>query len=165
MSNNLQDLVTRYHTKGILVDANLLLLLFIGSYDPHRINKFKRTQERTFKDFKLLVDFLSNFRTIATTPSILTEVSNLSNQLPEHIREAYFLVFRQLASSFDESYKPSKDLCGLPQFSHFGLTDSGIIDLASETYLVLTDDFRLSGFLQKTGVDVINFEHLKMLLP
>ncbi len=54
MSDNLQALVTHYRTKGVLVDSNLLLLLFIGSYDPQRIKKFKRTQEYTFEDFELL---------------------------------------------------------------------------------------------------------------
>jgi hypothetical protein len=36
--------------------------------------------------------------------------------------------------------------------------------LAKGNYLVMTDDFRLAGYLQKEAVDVINFNHIRTLL-
>ena len=36
-----------------------------------------------------------------------------------------------------------------------------IIDLVKGQYLVLTDDFRLSNYLGKQGIDVLNFNHLR----
>jgi pyruvate dehydrogenase E1 component beta subunit len=43
MMGNVRDLVVRYGSAGILVDTNLLLLLFIGHLDLKRIESFKRT--------------------------------------------------------------------------------------------------------------------------
>ncbi|MCY7357876.1 MAG: hypothetical protein LH609_10485 [Rudanella sp.] len=62
---------------GLLLDTNLLVLLVIGQYDPKRINGHKRLQSYTSEDYDLLLGFMSLFRTFATTPNILTEVSNL----------------------------------------------------------------------------------------
>ncbi len=46
-------------------------------------------------------------------------------------------------------------------FSKFGLTDSAIIELVKEKYLVLTDDAILFQYLEKNRIDVINFTHLR----
>ncbi|RXH56370.1 hypothetical protein GRAN_3227 [Granulicella sibirica] len=48
-------------------------------------------------------------------------------------------------------------------FDPFGLTDAAIHSAAAET-LVLTEDFRLSGFLQTQGIDALNFRHLVQVL-
>ena len=44
-------------------------------------------------DYDLLIQVLRPFTRIITTPNILTEVSNLSNAIPEKRREAYFASF------------------------------------------------------------------------
>ena len=41
--------------------------------------------------------------------------------------------------------------------------DTGILRLARGKYLVLTDDFRLSQYLQKMEIDVLNFNHIRPL--
>ena len=159
----MQSLLDQYRTKGILIDTNLLLLYFVGSYDPEQIGKFKRTITFTVEDFQRLVMLISYFETVVTTPNVLTEVSNLSNQLRRWDKDIYSKVFSQLTEAFQETYRPSANLCTLPHFPSFGLTDSGIIDLAPETYLVLTDDGPLYGYLAGNGVDVINFNHIRPL--
>ena len=45
MTNYLDSLFARYRQKGILVDTNILLLLFVGSVNRKRISQFKRTQQ------------------------------------------------------------------------------------------------------------------------
>ena len=102
---------------------------------------------------------INYFETIVTTPNILTEVSNLTSQLPD----AYFQVFCESMTTFEETYMRSKNVCKLPHFNHFRLTDSGIIDLASEKHLVLTDDLELYGYLAGNGVDAVNFNHIRVL--
>ena len=46
-------------------------------------------------------------------------------------------------------------------FAKFGLTDTAIVKLVKDQFLVLTDDFPLSNYLGKQGVDVLNFNHLR----
>lgn len=49
------------------------------------------------------------------------------------------------------------------QFTKFGLTDCGILSFARDRYLVLTDDLRFADYLQRQGVDTVNFNNLRVL--
>ncbi len=162
-SSHIADLISRYRNKGLLVDSNLLLLYFVGAYDPERIATFKGTARFGPDDFDLLLRLVALFQRIVTTPNILTEVSNLSGKLREDEKRTYFADFAKLVPRFAEHYCESKEICALQHFKDFGLTDSGIIDLARGSFLVLTDDGPLVGYLQNAGIDVINFNHVRFL--
>jgi rRNA-processing protein FCF1 len=158
-------LLSRYKSKGILIDTNLLLVYFIAMYDSRRIESFKRVKSKAFsiKDLELLARIVGYFDKIVTTPNILTEVSNLSNELSEAERPVYYQVFASQVSFLNEEYVPSLRVCSLEHFNRFHLTDSGIIDLVKDKHLVLTDDFKLSGYLRSSGIDCINFDHLRVI--
>jgi len=158
-----EALLVQYKNKGVLVDANLLLLFFVGLYDRGRISTFKGTKTFTAQDFELLKVLFSYFSRVMTTPNILTEVSNLSNQLRENEKERFYSEFASGASRFHENYTSSAEICETEHFKKFGLTDSGIIAMVTGQYLVLTDDFKLSNYLQNAGVDAINFNHIRVL--
>ena len=151
----------RYRQAGILVDTNILLLLFIGAFDQDLIQRFKRTRQFTVEDYATLTSILGLFDKIATNPHILTEVSNLSGQLGEPARSEYFKKFSSDIILLEEENMASRDVATMQEFVRFGLTDTGIIRLARRRYLVLTDDFRLSQYLQNAGVDVVNFNHIR----
>jgi hypothetical protein len=157
------NLLRRYRRKGLLVDSNLLLLYFVGAYDPARISTFKGTYSRGFNenDFNLLAKVITQFEKIVTTPNILTEVSNLSNQLRSDEKRSYYGDFARQTRLLYEHYTASKEISVLRHFADFGLTDSGIIKLAKGNFLVLTDDFKLAGYLQNEGIDAINFNHVR----
>ncbi|MDY7004002.1 MAG: hypothetical protein SWX82_08580 [Cyanobacteriota bacterium] len=59
MINYIRQLFGKYKQKGVIVDTNILLLLFVGSVNKDRISKFKRTEQFLPKDYDLLVDILS----------------------------------------------------------------------------------------------------------
>ena len=163
MSNPLfSELVQRYCTAGVLVDTNILLLLFVGSIETRLIKQFKRTRERfEERDFDLIMSFLALFKSrIVTTPHILTEVSNLAGQLGSR-KKQFFPHFAKGISRLIEHYEPSANLARAGSFAKFGLTDAAIINLVQDQFLVLTDDFPLANYLSKQGVDVINFNHLR----
>lgn len=158
---HIEELLARYKSRGVLIDTNLLLLYFVGLYDQSQIQKFKRTLIFTVDDFDIIRNFINYFGKVVTTPNILTEVSNLSGQLPDAVRSAYYDDFTARFEVLEEEYVPSADICSLSYFRKYGLTDSGIASLVRDKYLVLTDDFRLSNFLQSSKIDVINFNHLR----
>ena len=85
-------LFEKYRNKGLLLDTNLLLLLLIGSGVPHLLETFKPIQNQGFKkkDFELLARACSFFKTLITTPHILTETSNHSGKVSEPHRRAGF---------------------------------------------------------------------------
>jgi hypothetical protein len=160
--NSLAEAINTYKDKGLLIDTNLLLLLFVGLHSRKGIQRFKRTSQFTPGDFDCLAGVVRLFKQVVTTPNVLTEVSNLLGQLPEG---AHFPVFQRFSlgiQHFQEQFLPSRELAQESCFPKFGLTDAGIVQSAKGRFLVLTDDFRLAGYLERRGIDVINFNHLRM---
>ena len=158
MTTAQESLLRKYFQKGILVDTNILLLLFVGELGRERIASFRRTEQFSPRDYDLLVDLLKRFKVIATTPNVLTEVNSLLNKLGEPARA----VFSKVLVLLEESYMPSKDIASLEwPFLKYGLTDCGIAELAQSKYLVLTDDLKLAFYLNQKGIDTINFNNLR----
>ena len=153
MTDHILGLIERHGSGGVLVDANILLLYFVGSYNREHVPRFKRTGQFTVNDYDLLVRVLSRFARVVTTPNILSEVNSLSAQMGEPAKTEYFEEFARGIATASQ----------LSEFPKLGLTDSGILHLAEDQYLVLTDDLRLCQFLEKAGVDVLNFNHIRLI--
>lgn len=161
MNEYVVGLRNQYRSRGVVVDTNVLLLLFVGRCDPSLITEFTRTRKFGGDDYKSLCRFLKPFDRIVTTPHILSEVSNLSRGFEEPARTQYWESFGSKITSLSEEYVASATAAQMSCFRHLGLTDAGIMHLAHGAHLVLTDDLELSGRLAKAGVDVLNFNHLR----
>ena len=159
----IRQLIAHYAGKGILIDTNILLLYFIGSFNQNLISRFKRTLQFTPEDYDTLLILLHPFARLVTTPNILTEVSNLSGHLGEPIRTNYFQFLAERIPSMEERYINSASIVEQESFKKIGLTDTGILEISKTRYLVLTDDFRLSQTLQSQNIDVVNFNHIRVL--
>ncbi|MBE9063029.1 PIN domain-containing protein [cf. Phormidesmis sp. LEGE 11477] len=158
MTTSQLSLLQKYFQKGILVDTNILLLLFVGELGRERISNFGRTDQFTPRDYDLLIELLKRFKVIATTPNVLTEVNSLLNKLREPARK----VFSKGLARLEEIYIPSREVASSNwPFLKYGLTDCGIADIAQSKYLVLTDDLRLASYLHQKGIDTINFNNLR----
>jgi len=161
MRDHIEQRIIEYRTDGVLVDANLLLLYVVGAYDPNWIERFKHTGAFTEDDFELLDRLLGQFQTIATTPPVLTEVSNFLGHLPKGPRRDCTELFRRLIPELDETHRASEELCEHRYFRQFRLTDTGIAEISEDTYLVVTDDLPLYHALANDEQAVINFNHLR----
>lgn len=166
MTREIFELIRQYARRGVLVDTNILLLYFVGMVRQERIAQFGRTEQFTPKDFDLLLTFLSNFSTVATTPGILTEVSSFINQLREPDRSACYAILALEISALQESYIPSQNVVSTDwYFAEFGLTDCGIAEVAKRhQYLVLTEDSKVANFLRLQQIDVISFKDLRLIV-
>lgn len=158
---DLPTIVSKYAGQGVLIDTNILLLLFIGSFDRALIPSYKRTRQFVVEDYDTLTSFLDNFSILITTPNVLTEVSNLAGQLGQRKEAFYRDVFTKSIQVLEETYVESKIAINEPVFSKVGLTDSTVICSAKGKYLLLTDDFELSQRFQHLGGDAINFNHIR----
>lgn len=161
MSLDIDQIIAKYRGKGIIIDSNLLLLFIVGTKDPDRITAFKRTKQFVIEDFMLVKRFIDLFKAVRTTPSILTEVSNFLNQLPEELKADFYTTFSDCIKNYIEVYEPCSSLSKNKYFIKYGLTDASIVAESKNDYLVLTDDFRLSGYLISQGITSINFNHLR----
>ena len=137
-----------------------MVLIAVGTYDPQRVLTFKRTLKYTLDDLQLMTRLLSHFGRRVTTPNILTEVDNLTRQLPEAEYEAIAITLAQLVADFFEVYFPSAGVLSNPNYSLLGLTDCATA-MAATGVLVVTDDFRLSNVLSGLGYDAININHIR----
>lgn len=160
--------IRRHLRSGILVDTNLLLVYLVGLYDSvsgyQVIDGFRYTRGRyTTGDFERLAAVMEQFGNRITTPHILAEVSNMLGHLADSARETCFGLMKEIIPSLEERGVPAGDLSRDNMFVQFGVADSGIRKAAAEPCLVLTDDYRLSGYLDKIGIDALNFQHIKLL--
>ena len=159
----LHPLVQKYRRKGILVDANLLVVLLVGKLGPAHLKNCRATKSKSFTpdDYSLLVQGVTKFDTLVTTPHILTEVSNLAGSLRDPLLGEFRAVFRAVVENMSEQSRPAMEIARDAHFLRFGLTDTAITLIAPGRYLVLTVDLPLCGLLQRRKVDVINFNHFR----
>jgi len=162
MSDHIVQLLQRHRSAGIILDTNILLLHFVGSLDRQLIPRFKRTDIFTIEDFHTLQALLAFTPKVVTTPNIMTEVSNLLGQLTGHQRDRCFALFAKGIELLEETYLASTSLAAMGEFQRFGITDAGMIHLARR-HLIITEDFKLSNSLSTAGVDVLNFNHIRMI--
>lgn len=168
MSSYLELLVDKFRAKGILIDANLALLYLVGSYDSRLIGngKYNKLSKYVLEDYELLVRLKKLFKKAVSTPHVLTEVSNLTSDLPEQTKAECLKMFYQTFCEIDELTVSSMEAAQRPEFHFLGLTDSALA-LVSDQYLIVTDDARLVKKLNESRLEALNFNHLRLsyLLP
>ena len=130
--SEVSNLLSRYYTKGIIIDTNILLLYLVGRVNRERIPRFKRTQQFIPEDYDLLLRLVENFQKVVTTPNILTEVNSLANQLGKPEKTRCLITFTWLISQITEEYIESEAVASNDVFSRFGLTDCGIMLLTKD---------------------------------
>lgn len=157
------DALERHRGRGVLIDANLLVLYLVGHVNRKRIANFRRTQSFTLKDFDLLVGLVNYLGPrIVSTPHVLSQTSDLTKLNGDELRAVRDLM-KALVEKIEEQYDPAKDLVSHPLFARLGLGDAGIATVCSKKILVLTTDLALWIGLQNLGVDAVNFNHIRQI--
>src|SRR5437773_11765531 len=99
----------KHQGNGALLDANLLLVYVVGKSHPSLLSQFHHTKQyhRDFPLVERLIDVF--FRTIYTTPNVLTEVSNLGGKLGGKLGEEFHSRLGKVVAVLEERYCVSKD--------------------------------------------------------
>jgi hypothetical protein len=157
------DLVRKYQKCGLLLDTNLFVLLVIGMIDRKEVSKNKRTSAYTQEDFDILLRFIGRFSKIVVTPHIMAETSNLVDVFNKKLKSAPFLIIKNLLEkgTFNEINIPSIEIINSSGFLQYGLTDSGLVEVASNKFLILTDDLKVANYAYSKSADIINFNHIR----
>jgi len=154
-------LLRPYIGNPAILDSNLLLLRWCVEFDPSLVVTFKRLNSFQFEDVDLLSETLKIFSNVRTTPHVLTEISNLANQLPSWIKDDWHVHFSSQIQAIPEEWIPASTIAS-GDLMWLGLTDAALGILA-RTHVILTIDFPLSNSLESRGLNVINFTHLRSL--
>jgi hypothetical protein len=150
-------------SSALLLDTNLLLLLFIGGKDTSLINKAKTLSAYTEEDYELLQEFasLNRFTGLLTTPHIITEVSNLLGKERDDIKRIGREAVVEFLAKCTERSDSSAGLTSRPEFYRLGITDVAIAVAANATVFVLTADLPLYLHCSSLGLNVANFNHVR----
>lgn len=155
--------VTGAKRKDAILDANMLVLDISSKVDLSLLKTFKRVKSMfTVEDAALLQWTLSQFREVVTTSYILSEASNLGNSLSGHQRDRWFAHLAEYGAIIREIHVPTQLLGRQIETTKFGFPDSALKQLSHAT-VVITAEYRLSGYLENQGTQVLNFNHLRPL--
>ena len=149
---------------GLFIDANLLVLLVVGSAGRDLIAKHRRLKEYTAEDYDTLVDQIGRVDRVYVTPNTLTETSNLLAQHGEPERSLLFDKLRILIQGSEEIVVTSEQASGNSAFGRLGLTDAALLEAITAERPLLTVDLDLYLTALTKGEDAArNFTHLRDL--
>jgi hypothetical protein len=148
-------------TNRALLDANLAILLVVGSVDQDYIATHRRLAAFRRQDYGLLSDALSRFESLLFCPNVLTETSNLLRQAGEPRRRQFTQMLRRIIEDSEETFVASVDASAHRFFPELGLTDAALLRIASESTTLLTVDLHLYLTALRQGLPAINFNHLR----
>ncbi|SNT70930.1 PIN domain-containing protein [Psychrobacter sp. LV10R520-6] len=152
-------------SKHVLLDANLLTMYLVAQLGDGEVESYKRTQEYTTADAKILDKTLLGFKSIITTPQVLTETANLLDWVSGAKRQLLFGYLSRFIVQTGEKYLPAKQIIISPAFIKLGLSDAALFDICHlDKCVLLTADLDLYGFAAGHGIEAINFNHLRNYL-
>ena len=145
---------------ALFIDANLIVLLIVGSVGRDLIARHRRTRIFTIEDYDRLTRAISRVGNIRVTPNTLTEASNLLGQHGEPQRSQLLLKLRVLIEQSREIVVASVDAARRDAFPRLGLTDAALLEVVSADAPLLTVDLNLYLAALASGDDAaINFNH------
>ena len=149
---------------GFFVDANLLVLLVVGSVNTNIIARHRRLVDYTATDYETLLGLLSRANRIFVTPNTLTEASNLLRQHREPERSDLMTRLRLLIDESEEIVVTSAQASANSEFQRLGLTDAALLEAISEERPLVTVDTDLYAVaLTKRENAAVNFREFMAL--
>jgi hypothetical protein len=149
---------------GFFIDANLLVLLVVGSVDRDLILKHRRLQRFAAEDYERLLKLLARVARVFVTPNTLTETSNLLAQHADPERSRFFDRLRFIIQESEEIVVASTDASRNSEFRRLGLADAVLLEVVTAERPLITVDFDLyRAALAKDSSAAVNFTHLQDL--
>lgn len=146
-----------------IVDANLTVLLVVGSASRDYIAKHKRLKDYTVYDFEMLGLVIAEFSDIVLLPHILAEASNLAGQIDNPARAKVQAALKTLITTATELPLPSASGVQRDEFDSLGLTDAVILHLCTMSIngirpTLITTDTDLADSAHSLGYSVIDYK-------
>lgn len=145
---------------GFYVDANLLVLLIVGSVSRHLISKHRRLRRFSEEDYDTLTGMIENVDRVFVTPNTLTETSNLLSQHKDPERARFFERLRFVIEESEEVVVASKTASQNKSFQRLGLTDATLLEAITAERPLITVDLDLYLAAEAKGPNfAMNFTH------
>ncbi len=148
------------HRTGSFIDANLLVLLVVGSVDRKLVGVRRRTRTFTPENYDRLLVEIGDLP-VFVTPNTLTEASNL---LKDSEDTRFLDQLRRLIEICKEIVVDSSTAAQNSDFTRLGLTDTALLEVVSAERPVITVDLGLYlAALSKGEEAAVNFSYLQNL--
>ena len=145
---------------GFFIDANLLVLLIVGSVGESLIVKHRRLRRFSVEDYERLLALVHRVDRVFVTPNTLTETSNLLAQHRDPERSRFFDRLRDVIGESREIVVSSEEASNNAAFGRLGFTDAAILQVVTaETPLVTVDLDLYLAALAKGPDMALNFTH------
>ena len=141
----------------ILIDANLLSLLVVGTVDRRLVGKHRRVRIFEPEHYDLLLDLLyQTHQPAVVTPNTLTEVSNL---LEDGQDKRFLRQLKEFVEASEEIVVASCTATNNRAYERLGLSDAVLLEIASAERPLVTVDLDLyhATLTAKGGDAVIRF--------
>ena len=149
---------------GYILDANLMVLLVVGSESRDLISRHRRLEHYSAEDYDILLELLEAADQLFVTPNTLTEASNLIRQRGEPERSILTRKLQFLIHGSREIIVASVDASSHETFARLGLTDAALLQVATSDTPILTADFDLYLAALESGEErAVNFTHYRNL--
>ena len=157
----MDDLIKKMQTKGVLLDTNLFILLIVGLVGVKHIATHKKLKSYSEEDFKLLAATLDTCRKFVVTPHVLAETSNLVvHGMHGELETKAYLSLQAISqeAKFVETHDSISTIVLNTGYTQYGVSDIGLLEALKDGLVLLTDDFKLSGYAEGNGYDVLNYK-------
>ena len=149
---------------GFFLDANLFVLLVVGSVGRDLIEKHRRLRAYSAEDYEILIDLLDRVERVFVTPNTLTETSHLLAQHREPERSLFFDRLRFIIHESEEIVVASAVASSNSAFNRLGLTDAALLEVVTPETPLVTVDLDLYLAANASGQEAaLNFTHLRNL--
>lgn len=154
--------------KGVVMDANMLVLCLIGIVDARKNTNYLKEFEFTYDDYVLFTRFIQAMKIdkLIVTPHVLTEFFNLAeNRIGKWFFPKNFGEIKEFLKSFLENHCKKDELMEIPKFDAFGFADvSMYLTSKNNGYNAITSDTELLHFCRgNTGNIIISLDELRAM--
>lgn len=150
--------------RALLLDANLTIVLLLGTVDRRLVGTHKRAQSYDETDFDLIRNEVDDAKQIFYCPNTMTEVANLllANRNGKSPPDSRLVdAFREFMTRAVEQVVASSDAARRSEFARLGLTDCVLLELARTGATLFTADIHLALAAADADFDVVNYNHIR----
>ena len=144
--------------RDVIIDTNIFILFLAGQINENRIKNYTRNSLYTKEDYYFLLDLLSNYDRIITSPNILTEVDNILNRITGEDKYKYLILVKTIYKQTIEKYIKTETISQNWYFDTLGITDSSILMMAKESELLISGDSSLCDHAKSLNIKTFDFK-------
>jgi hypothetical protein len=144
--------------RDVIIDTNIFILFLAGQINENKIKNYTRNSLYTKEDYYFLLNILSNYDRIITSPNILTEVDNILNRITGEDKYKYLILVKTIYKQTIEKYIKTETISQNWYFDTLGITDSVILMMAKESELLISGDSSLCDHAKSLNIKTFDFK-------